>query len=424
MRVSGDQKSGATAWACRSAIVVGAGVVGVSSAYALARRGVAVTLIDSRQEAGRGTSFANGAQLSYVYTDALASPSLLRHAPGLLLGLDPAFRLRLPLDAGYFAWLLRFLRNTSASAFRANTLEALRLGLESRAAMHRLLEQHAFEFGHVPTGKLHVYESAEGFAATADLVALKRAAGAVQERVTPGEACSIEPALAARRDPFVGAVYSPQEEVGDPYRFCTGLLQVLQARYGVVARLGEEVTDIRDGAAGATAVTAAGERLEADVLVLCAGIDSRRFLHPLGLKGTLVPMKGYSFNAPQGPAAPKVSITDVARKFVLCPLNGAIRVAGRADLGAPDARVIQPELDRLAGTARAILPQAADYARLSDGWAGLRSMTATSLPVIRRVGARLALNVGHGMLGWTFAMGSAERLAGLVLGEQDRAAHA
>ena len=295
----GGEQASATGVPCRSAIVVGAGVVGVASAYALARRGVTVTLIDSQHEAGRGTSFANGAQLSYVYTDALASPSLLRHAPGLLLGVDPAFRLRMNFDSGYFYWLLRFLRNTSAGRFRANTLEALLLGLESRAAMHRLLESHMLDFGHASNGKLHIYDNVDIFAATANIVAMKRSAGAIQDRLTPAEALSIEPALRARREPFAGAVYSPQEEVGDPYRFCNGLLQVLRTQYSVSVRLGTEVREVRDSAACASVVTTTGEHIAADVLVICAGIEARRFLGRLGMKGTLVPMKGYSFNAPQ-----------------------------------------------------------------------------------------------------------------------------
>lgn len=401
----------------RSAIVIGAGVVGVATAYALARRGMAVTLIDSRAEAGQGTSFANGAQLSYVYTDALANPSLLRRAPGLLLGLDPVFRMRVPTDLGYLRWLLRFVRNMSGSHFRQNTLEGLRLGLESRVAMHRLLEQHAFEFGHVTNGKLNLYDDARAFAATRGLVELKRAAGAIQQLLTAGEARDVEPALAARAQLFAGAVYSPQEEVGDPYRFCNGLMGVLKRHYGADIRLGTEIQAI-DEARGGAVVTARGERIEAGIVVLCAGIESRHFLGQLGLRGTLVPMKGYSFTAPKGAAAPGASITDVARKFVICPLNGAIRVAGGADLGAPDNAVVRADLERLVGTARDILPQAADYSQAGSGWAGLRSMTASSLPVIRRIGPRLALNVGHGTLGWTFAMGSAERLASMVLEPQ------
>jgi len=122
----------------RSAVVIGAGVIGVTTAYALARRGIAVTLIDKAEGAGQGSSFANGAQLSYAYTEALANPALLRHLPTLALGQDPAFRLKPALDLDYLVWLLAFLRNSTKARFRANTLAGLRLGLESRLAIRRL----------------------------------------------------------------------------------------------------------------------------------------------------------------------------------------------------------------------------------------------------------------------------------------------
>ena len=405
----------------RSVLVIGAGVVGVSTAYALARRGLSVTLVDREHEAGRGTSFANGAQLSYIYTDALANPSLLRRVPGLLLGLDPAFRMRLRFDFEYWQWQLRFLANMPSKTFREHTLAGMQLGLESRAALQKLLEKHPLEFSHSAAGKLHIYDDAQAFAATQRLVDLKRLNGAEQQRLTPQQACDIEPALRARSKTFAGAVYSPQEEVGDPYRFCNALLGILKEQYAVQVRFGMEIArlEVHGGQAAATAIS--GERLEADAIVLCAGMDSRRFLKDWGLGGLLVPMKGYSFNAPAGTAAPRVSITDVSRKLVLCSLNGGIRVAGRAELGARDAAVVPSELAQVVRTARDILPQALDYSAVGSGWAGLRAMSPSSLPVIRCVSSAMAVNVGHGMLGWTFAMGSAERLASMLLDENKKA---
>jgi len=398
----------------RSAIIVGAGVVGMASAYALARRGVAVTVIERREAPGCEASFANGAQLSYAYSDALASPALLRNLPAVLLGLDPSVRFQPSLDPDRLVWLLRFLRNTGAGRFTRNTLAGLRLGLESQLAMQALQERHQLDFGYTPAGKLHLHATPQSLAAARAMVAAKRAHGAEQHMLGPDEAIRLEPAL-AEHGPFAGAVYTPGDAVGDPHRFCAAMAALLQADYGVPLRLGTEVRDIGEDSAAAWAVTGTGERLAADDLVICAGIGSASLTRRLGLRSILMPMKGYSFTVPLGPSAPQISITDVARKIVLCRLGGMVRVAGLAEIGARSAAVDPAALERLRRAARASLPGAANYEQIGPGWAGIRPMTASSLPRIERVSLRLAVNIGHGMLGWTYSMGCAERLASVVL---------
>jgi D-amino-acid dehydrogenase len=398
----------------RSVIVVGAGVVGMATAYALARRGVAVTVIDRREAPGCEASFANGAQLSYAYTDALASPSLLRHVPGIVLGLDPATRLRPSLDPGYLVWLLRFLRNAAAGRFMENTLAGLKLGLESRLAMQALQQRHQLDFGHQVTGKLHIHASADSLSAARAMVTAKRAHGAEQQVLGPAEAVRLEPAL-ADHGPFAGAIFTPGDEAGDPHRFCTAMAGLLQTEYGVVMRLGERVQDIGEHGDDAWVTTAGGERLAAREVVICAGIGSGVLARQLGLRSLLMPMKGYSFTAPPGALDLKVSVTDVARKIVLCPLDGMVRVAGLAEIGERSTTVDAKALERLRCGARASLPTVANYDQIGAGWAGVRPMTASSLPRIGRVSPRIAVNIGHGMLGWTYAMGSGERLAKSIL---------
>jgi D-amino-acid dehydrogenase len=397
------------------ALVIGAGVVGMATAYALARRGVAVTIVERADEPGRGASFANGAQLSYVYTDALGSPGLLRQLPALLMAADPAFRLTASADPDFLRWGLSFLRNCSSDRFDSNTLEGLRLGLESRLALHELLERHPIDFGHAAPGKLHLIEGKSGLRNARRLLKLKRRSGARQVMMSPPEAARLEPALAAAAPRLSGVVYSPQEEVGDPYLFCRGLLDRLKADYGVSVRFGTPVRRL-DLANGRPAIELDGaERLSAPLIALCTGIDTPSLLRGTGIRAPIWPMKGYSITAPPGPDAPRVSITDVARKLVFCSLSGAIRVAGLADLGARDSTVHPHRLASLVGAARDSLPGAADYDNIRSSWSGLRPMTPSSLPIIRRERAGLLLNVGHGALGWTFAMGAAERAADLML---------
>lgn len=398
----------------RCAIVVGAGVVGVATAYALARRGIAVTIIDKAGGPGQGASFANGAQLSYAYTEALANAALVSRMPALALGLDPGFRLRPGVDPCQIVWLMRFLRNATTMRFRSNTLHGLHLGLESRLAMHAMLERHHLDFGHVVAGKMLVYQHAKAFAKACRTAELKRGDGAIQEALAPKDAIRIEPALGARPGPFAGAIYSPQEELGDPHRFCTAMLELLQQEYDVRVRMGISVKNWDADTGYVSVLSDCGERIEADQLVICAGINAQPLLKKLGLGGALMPMKGYSFTAQPGQTPPTMSITDVWRKIVFCPLDGNIRVAGLAELGANDTQINIKRLAVLKSIAANSLPDAADYPTANDGWAGVRPMTANSLPIIRRATKRVAINVGHGMLGWTYAMGSAERVARLI----------
>lgn len=400
----------------RRAIVLGAGVVGVATAYALARRGVEVTIIDRAAIAGSGASFANGAQLSYIYTDALASNNLLKRLPFLALGLDSSFRLRQNLDPGQIVWFMRFLRNCTHQRFLENSLAGLQLGLESQLAMHALLEQHKIEFGHQSAGKMLVYDDASAFQSACDMVSVRQSHGAEQEVLTPTEAVNKEAALAERAGGIVGAVYSPQEELGDPHKFCNALLSQLVTTYDVRVRMTVEVESWNADSDTAMVTTKAGETIKADQLVICAGMDAATLMKKHGLGSSLMPMKGYSFTAAPGQASPKMSITDVSKKVVFCPLDGAIRVAGLAELGVRNTRVDQRQLAALVSTAAGVLPRAADYAASYQGWAGIRPMTANALPIIRKIAPRVTINVGHGMLGWTYAMGSAERAARLLGG--------
>jgi D-amino-acid dehydrogenase len=311
---------------------------------------------------------------------------------------------------------MRFLRNCTHQRFLENSLAGLQLGLESQLAMHALLEQHSIEFGHQSAGKMLVYDDAAAFQSACDMVSVRQSHGAEQEVLTPTEAVNKEAALAERAGGFIGAVYSPQEELGDPHKFCNALLSQLVKAYGVHVRMATAVESWKADRETAMVTTKAGETIKADQLVICAGMDAANLLKKHGLGSSLMPMKGYSFTAAPGHASPKMSITDVSRKVVFCPLDGAIRVAGLAELGVKDTRVDQRQLAALVSTAAGVLPRAADYAASYQGWAGMRPMTANALPIIRKIAPRVTINVGHGMLGWTYAMGSAERAARLLGG--------
>ena len=402
-------------------VVLGAGVVGISTAYALARRGLSVTLVDREAGPARGTSFANGAQLSYDYSDTMGSPAMLRKLPGLVFGADPLFRLKLRPDPAFLRWGLTFLRNSTAARQRRGTLSILRLALESRLAMHTLLERHEIAFGHAIPGKMHLYFDTASLKTAVKTVELKRPSGATQQVLSTAEARRIEPALADAGN-LEGVVYSPNDEVGDPYLFGLELTRILTAHYGVRALFGVTAYRVQTKTNGVTVTGTEDECIEARAAVVTLGIAAPAFLRRHGIRTTIEPLKGYSFTAPRGAMAPRVSITDTARKLVFCDLMGRMRVAGGAELGNWNTQLEPAPLMRLIRAARESLPQAADFDHLDSSWTGLRPMSPDSMPVIARARPRVVLNIGHGMLGWTLAMGAGEHTAALVLEDLQSAA--
>jgi D-amino-acid dehydrogenase len=338
---------------------------------------------------------------------------MLRKLPSLVRGRDPAFKIHRPFDPASWSWGLNFLRNCTASRFADNTIQALTLAAESKAAMHSLLDRHPLDFGHAEDGKIHLYHDETSFAAARKVMALKAAHGGHQEALTRAEANVIEPALADVQG-MIGAIYSPGDEVGDPHRFCTEMISLLDRAYDVNCRFGYDVADVRLERSGVRVISREGESIAARRVAICLGPEAAPLLRRLGVAAAIWPMKGYSFTAPLGPSSPTVSITDTARKIVFCRLDGQMRVAGLAEFGATDISVDAAQLQYLVRTAREALPGAADYDRAADGWAGLRPMSPSSVPIIRRPRPDIIVNVGHGMLGWTFAMGAAERAARLL----------
>ncbi len=398
----------------KSAIVIGAGVIGVASTYALARRGWRVTLIDREDAAAMQSSHANGAQLSYCYTDALGSPSTLAALPKLMRARD-GVSMRLFGGPEYLSWLASFARNCTPGRFRHNTLALLKLGLESRDAMDRLCAEHAIDFGRRTVGKLLLLHSPEEMERARRSRDLKQSVADFEQvihdrRELPG----LDPALEAVADDVIGAIHTPAEEVGDPFLFCTAMIDILRREYGVEVKFGSGVDRIEQVSSGARVRTENGETIEADVAVICSGTDSNRLLAPLGQRVPIQPMKGYSFEMPLANGSPQVSVTDVKRRIVIVNLGDRMRVAGFAALGQWGYEIEPGRIERLREVAHDCMPNAGDYSKLSRHWAGLRPTTPTSQPVIARPQAGLAVNAGHGALGWTLAMGSGERLAALL----------
>ena len=396
-------------------IVLGAGVVGMATALTLVDQGHRVTVIDTAASPGMGTSHANGAQLCYSYTDALGSPSTLRQLPGLLFAADSAFRLHPSLDPDFLRWGLEFLRQCTAHKFHINTVAGLELAIESRRALDEMVARHSLSFDKEMPGKVYMYRNAHSFASACQVAAIKREYGVEQDALDADGAVAVEPMLAPVHDQIVGALYTPREEIGDPYLFCESASQALLASGRGATMFNTEVTRITAGRLPAIE-TSTGKRLAADRVVLCAGTGSPRLARTLGARLPIQPMKGYSITAKPGAAAPSACVTDVANRVVFARLGNHMRIAGLAELGNCDRTIDPARIGLLMATARAALPEAADYDAVESCWAGLRPMSPNSLPVIRMISDGVIANTGHGSLGWTYAAGSAARAAKVLTG--------
>jgi D-amino-acid dehydrogenase len=400
-------------------VVIGGGVIGVTTGAAIAARGLKVTVLERAEMLGGGATARNGGQLSYSYTDALAAPAILRDLPGLLAGLDPAFRFRLRLTPQFLTWVFRFLGNCTASRFTENTRAVLRLALLSRLALIRLRRRHPdLTFHHGSSGKLHLYDDAAKLQRAAMSIPLKNPLGCEQRMLSRDETLAIEPALAGSGRPFVGAIYSPLDEAGDPQAFTQALATIASRDYGmhVMARTVAERFIVDRGRI--CAVETSRGPIEADVFVLATGPDVPTLARTVGLRVPVAPMKGYSITLPATKDAPLISITDTRAKIVFCRLGDQLRIAGMAELGRLDASIDARRIDLLLNAAKNRLPMAAHWREDPHPWAGLRPMTPDCRPIIgaTRI-SNLFLNCGHGMLGWTLACGSAELTAGRVAGE-------
>ena len=397
-------------------VILGSGVVGVTLAWELLQRGHGVTVVDRAASPGLATSFANGGQLSYSYTDSLADPALLPKMPGMVMGRDPAFELNLSADPKLIGWGLRFLRNCTAERALRNTRNVLRLALYSRQRLHALLAAQPLEFDYRRDGKLHVYADAAGLDKARQRVALKATWDCPQEVLTAEQCRAREPALTDWVGPIAGGVFSPLDESGDAYRF-TEALAACCASAGASFRFGVEVAGFEVGGGSVGAVRTADGAIEGDLYVMALGPQSPLLERDLGLSLPVYPLKGYSVTVPVGPRSPAVSITDTQRKVVFCKLGDRLRIAGMAELSGYNEGTDPEKIQRLLDAGRAAFPRGGDYGRVQHQWAGFRPATPDSAPILGGCGYdNLVLDTGHGMLGWTLACGSAAVVADVIDG--------
>lgn len=396
-------------------IVIGAGIVGMATAWWLARDGHAVTVIDRETAPGRGTSFANGAQLSYSYVAPMAAPSVLRNLPKWLLKSDSPIRFVPSADPAQWRWIAQFLAACNAGKSAETTAKMLALAQHSRAMLHTMMAATPMAFDHQANGKLIVHSSRQTMDDAVAQMKVQAALGAEQQALTAEQCLALEPGLASIAGRLVGGIYTPSEEVGDCRKLCVELMRVLPE---VEFRLGTTVERLELESGRVRALRTSAGALEADLYILAAGPGSRKLARGTGQRTNILPIRGYSISpaVTKSNLAPVRSITDTHVKTVYAPLGGALRVAGFAEIAGEGTEIRPDRIATLAANVAATFPGACNLDDLHP-WAGLRPATPPDMPAIgpTRV-SNLWFNLGQGSLGFTLAAGSARLLADLVAG--------
>ncbi|WP_321818049.1 MULTISPECIES: D-amino acid dehydrogenase [unclassified Paraburkholderia] len=395
--------------------VLGGGVIGVTTAYFLARDGHQVTLVERHADVARETSHANGGQLSYNYVAPLADPSVLPKLPHWLFSRDAALRFVPRLDPRQWHWCVAFLRACTRARSRATTEELLGLGFLSQRLMHEIVARETIDFDYVRNGKLVVFRDRDSFDGARRQADYQAQFGSEQYALDGAACVALEPALAHIGGEIAGGIHTPGEEAGDCDRFTRALARAAQ-REGVDLQVATEFSGLKtQGKLVEAAMTSAGA-IEADAFVVCLGIQSQPLLGSLGVSVPVYPLKGYSLTLPATHAtgAPRVSVTDAHHKVVYAPLGERLRVAGMVDLTGMSAHADPARIALLTRQARETFPDAGDY-DAAQTWTGLRPATPDSKPLIGATHYRnLWMNTGHGALGFTLACASAQLLADLL----------
>lgn len=405
-------------------IVLGGGVIGVSTAYYLARGGADVTLLERQDGVALETSFANAGQVSPGYSTPWAAPGIPRKAVKWLLQRHAPLALRPDGSTFQLRWLAAMLRHCTAARYAVNKERMTRVAEYSRDCLRQLRADTGIEYDHRSLGTLQVFRTDKQLAAAQRDVAVLQECGVPYRLLTAAELPELEPAL-AHAPGLVGGLYLPGDETGDCHLFTTALAGRAQA-LGVRFRLGVQVAALQHDGKRITGVHLAGATgaadgvLQADAYVLALGSYSRALLAPLGLDLPVYPVKGYSLTAPlvDEARAPRSTVMDETYKVAVTRLGNRIRVGGMAELAGFDLSLNPRRRQTLEMVTRGLFDGGADLPAATF-WTGLRPMTPDGTPLIGPTRyANLLLNTGHGTLGWTMAAGSGRLVADMALGRQ------
>ena len=401
-------------------IVLGAGVIGVTSAWFLSKAGHEVTVIERRHGAALETSFANGGQISVSHAEPWANPSAPLKVLKWLAREDAPLLFRLRADWQQWKWAAQFMLECLPSRTRHNIIQIVNLGLYSRQTLRELRAETGIQYDHLERGILHFYTSQQEFDAAQEPARIMREFGCELDMKSAAECIAIEPALAHTAQRIVGGSMTPSDESGDAHQFTQELARLCAAR-GVKFQYDTQVRKLlREGDAisGVEVATVPGRphQIKADAYVVAMGSYSAELLRPLGVKLNIYPAKGYSVTMPvkDQARAYQTSLTDDEYKLVFSRLGERLRIAGTAELNGYETSLNPARCQAIVRRVEQLFP-GAGHLDQAEFWTGLRPATPSNVPYIGRSAvSNLFLNTGHGTLGWTHSCGSARALAEIV----------
>lgn len=405
-------------------VIVGAGLIGASTAYALSRRNIDVLVLDRNPGPGEGASFANGGMLTPSMADPWNAPGIWKELIRWIGREDAPMLLHLRQIPRLAPWGLEFLAASRAARFARATENNIRLArftLDVMAEWERDLEP---DYDGVASGTMKIYRSADALEAGVRKSSFAARLGVRHDRLDVDAVVSREPVLSPIAGELAGGIYYPDDRVGDALKYTRALVRAAEAN-GVRFRWNEDVRAIEMPKGEGARLHGREEVLaETNTIVIAAGAYSAALARSAGVRLSVRPAKGYSITYPVEPVDPEerlsIALVDDGLHAAVTPLGNRLRVAGTAEFAGFDAALSQARLDNLRGLLSRILPRQAPLLAESSGlsWAGFRPMSARGWPVVgptKRAG--LYINSGHGPLGWTQAAGSGEALAQRLCGE-------
>jgi D-amino-acid dehydrogenase len=400
-------------------LILGSGVIGVTSAYYLARAGHEVTVVDRQPEPALETSFANAGEVSPGYSSPWAGPGVPVKAVKWLLMKHGPLVVRPKLDPVMWVWLLKMLRNCTSARYAVNKSRMIPIAEYSRDSLRDLRRDIGIQYDERSQGTLQLFRYQAQLDGTAEDIAVLKHYGVPFEVLSREGCIAVEPALSGVKEKFVGGLRLPQDETGDCHMFTQALAKHAQA-LGVRFMFNTSIDRIvTDGARVSGVVTSAGT-LQADSYVLALGSWSSRLAAPLGISLPVYPVKGYSITVPikDASGAPESTVMDESYKVAITRLGDRIRVGGTAEISGYSDKLYDARRATLDHSLTDLFPRGGDLAKATF-WSGLRPMTPDGPPVIGPTQyANLHLNTGHGTLGWTMSCGSGRVLADLLSGKK------
>ena len=394
--------------------VIGAGVIGTTSAYELARDGHEVTVFERRGAAAEESSFANAGVMAPGYVTPWAAPGMPAKVARHLFSRHAPVKLALPLSMREMAWMWRWLSACNLQTYQANRTRMQRLAFYSRERLHQITDELQLEYDH-STGYMVLLRSENDSRLAQAGLQILRDAGVAFREIGPDEARKIEPALNLDT-PFFGAIHLAQDEVANCRQF-TLLLKNEAVRRGVQFQFGSKVLGLAPSSPTHIQIEGEETARKFDAVAVCAGLDSAKLLHGIGLKIPMVAVYGYSVSAPlrEPLNAPRSAVMDERYKVAISRLGQRVRVAGSAELGGSLEHKRASSLRTLYKVLHDWFPGAAQFSSGVQEWKGARPMLPDGPPILGASGVPgVWLNLGHGSSGWALSCGSARALTDLV----------